>query len=74
MIGLANVVRVLRKQRDEAQFEIDRLHRTIQALPDRAGRGRRPGMPKRHMSKAARKRIADAQRARRARVQGRGGG
>jgi hypothetical protein len=72
MAQLARIVNHLRGQRAQAQAEVDRLDRAIQALSDvgrGAGRGagRLPKAP-RHMSAAARKRIADAQRARWARI------
>jgi len=66
------ILRELTKQRDRARADAERLDRAIQALSEAAGRGRRKGPrrvgKKRHMSVAARKRIAAAQRARWARV------
>lgn len=66
MAQLVRILRDLKKQRDQARAEADRLDRAIDALSELSGRGpgRGPGMTGRHMSKAARKRIADAQRAR----------
>lgn len=68
MPQLKGIIRVLQTQRAATQATIDQLDRAIEALADLDGKapGRRGGP--RHMSKAARKRIADAQRARWARV------
>jgi hypothetical protein len=70
MARFNQILRTLRKQRAAARATIDRLDRAIEALAELGGKapGRRGGP--RHMSKAARKRIADAQRARWARVRG----
>jgi len=70
MARLTQILRLLRNQRAAAQATIDRLDRAIQALDELGGKapGRRGGP--RHMSKAARKRIADAQRARWAKIRG----
>lgn len=74
MPRFAKIVRELKKQREGAQAQVDKLGRAIQALSEIGGRspGRRPGLrelrPRRHMSAAGRKRIADAQRKRWARV------
>jgi len=72
MAQLGKILRQLRVQRAGAQAELDRLDRAIEALSDverKAGRagGSGRGGP-RHMSAAARKRIADAQRARWAKI------
>lgn len=67
MISVERIVRDLRKQRDQAQSEVHRLDRAIEALSEVGRRGR--GGPRR-MSKAARKRIAAAQRARWAKIKG----
>jgi hypothetical protein len=68
MATLIQILRTLRNQRAAAQATIDRLARAIEALSQLAGKApERRGGP-RHMSKAARKRIADAQRARWARI------
>lgn len=68
MMELRKILQDLRGQRAAARATVDRLDRAIQALAEVGGKapGRRGGP--RHMSKAARKRIADAQRARWARV------
>ena len=70
MARFNRTLRILRNQRAAAQATIDRLDRAIQALDELDGKapGRRGGP--RHMSKAARKRIADAQRARWAKIRG----
>jgi hypothetical protein len=72
MAQLGRILRQLRVQRAVTQAEVDRLDRAIEALSDvekKAGRGAGSarGGP-RHMSAAARKRIADAQRARWAKI------
>jgi hypothetical protein len=65
---LIQILRTLRIQRAAAQAEADRLDPAIEALAELGGKAAgRWGGP-RHMSKAARKRIADAQRARWAKV------
>lgn len=68
MARLNQMLRTLKSQRAAAQATVDRLDRAVEALSKLGGKppGRRGGP--RHMSKAARKRIADAQRARWARV------
>lgn len=72
MAQLGRILRQLRAQRASAQAEVDRLDRAIEALSDVERRtGRTPGGARggpRHMSAAARKRIADAQRARWAKI------
>jgi hypothetical protein len=72
MKHFTKILRELTKQRDRTRADAERLDRAIQALSEAAGRGRRQGprrgVKKRHMSVAARKRIAAAQRARWARV------
>ena len=72
MAQLGKILRQLRAQRAGAQAEVDRLDRAIEALSDverKAGRAAGPGRGgPRHMSAAARKRIADAQRARWAKI------
>lgn len=73
MAQLGRILRHLRAKRAEAQAEVDRLDRAIEALSDVGrrtglrGAGKPPRAP-RHMSAAARKRIADAQRARWAKI------
>lgn len=64
MIKFVNILRDIRKLRHHARSEADGLDRAIQALSEAPGRRSGP----RHMSQAARKRIANAQRARWARV------
>jgi len=68
MARFNQILGILRIQRAAAQATVERLDRAIEALGEIGGKapGRRAGV--RHMSKAARKRIADAQRARWARV------
>ena len=72
MNHFTKILRELTKERDRAQAQAERLDRAIQALSQATGRGRGKGLrrvgKKRHMSVAARKRIAAAQRARWARV------
>jgi hypothetical protein len=69
MPKLKGIIRSLGAQRAAAQAQIEKLDRAIEALSEVGRRrpGRKaalPGKPKRHMSAAARKRIAKAQRAR----------
>lgn len=68
MARLGQILRMLRNQRAAAEAEVDKLDRAIEALGEVGGKapGRQGGA--RHMSAAARKRIAAAQRARWARV------
>jgi hypothetical protein len=72
MSYFTKILRDLTKERDRARAEADRLDRAIQALSEATGRrgkqGPRRAPKKRHMSIAARKRIAAAQRARWAKV------
>jgi hypothetical protein len=72
MAQLGRILRQLRAQRAGAQAEVDRLDRAIEALSDVERKAGRAGVPTRggprHMSAAARKRIADAQRARWAKI------
>jgi len=65
---LNGLIRRLRGHRAAAQATIDQLDRAIEALSQLGGKalGRPGGV--RHMPAEARKRIADAQRARRARI------
>ena len=68
MARFNQILRTLRKQRAAVQATVDRLDRAIKALSDLGGEApKRRGGP-RHMSKAARKRIAAAQRARWAKI------
>jgi hypothetical protein len=64
MARFNRILRTLRNQRAVAQAAVERLDRAIEALSELSGKapGRQGGPP--HMSKAARRRIADAQRAR----------
>ena len=70
MSNLVRVVAQLRKQRDEAQRQVEQLDQALAALGSLDGlrsRGRSPqaaGRKGRTMSAAARKRIAAAQRVR----------
>jgi hypothetical protein len=70
MSNLMKVVAQLRKQRDEAQRQVEQLNQALAALGSLDGsrsRGRSSepvGRKRRTMSAAARKRIAAAQRAR----------
>jgi len=68
MLRLNGIVRRLQAQRAAAQATAYKLDRAIAALAELGGNapGHRRGP--RHVSKAARKRIGDAQRARWARV------
>lgn len=67
-MALNQILRSLQSQRAAAQATVDRLDRAVTALSELDGKapGRRGGP--RHMSAAARKRIADAQRARWAKI------
>ena len=65
MPNLGRAVVQIRRERDAVQQEIDQLDKAISTLESLNGSGRtelRGG--KRHLSAAARKRIADAQKAR----------
>ncbi len=73
MSTLAHVVQQLRKERNQALRSIEQLDEALKALGGlgpvrgrgaRVGRAQTPGMKRRTMSSAARKRIAAAQRAR----------
>ena len=71
MANFGRVLRNLRQERNDAQREVERLDQAISVLEglsgDHAGRRRGPGRPRkarRHLSTAARARIAAAQRAR----------
>ena len=64
MANLAGVVQQLKKARARAQKDVERLEAAIRALGGATTRG--PG--RRRLSAGARKRIADAQRARWAKV------
>ena len=73
MSNLANVVQQLRKERDQAQRRIEQLDEALKALGGlsplrgtarRNGPARTSDGKRRHLSPAARKRIAAAQRAR----------
>lgn len=66
MASLDNVLRLLREERDQAQSEIGKLQSAISTIEDLTGRVRGVDgtRPKRTMSAAARRRIAQAQKAR----------
>lgn len=66
MASLDNVLRLLREERDQAQSEIGKLQSAISTIESLTGRvrGVNGTRPKRTMSAAARRRIAQAQRAR----------
>jgi hypothetical protein len=74
MALVKQMLSALRNERAAAQATVPKLERAIAALAELGGKGaggRRPGLPgraARHMSLAARRRIAAAQRARWARV------
>jgi hypothetical protein len=63
MPHMTAVLRNLRSQRDDLQSQIERLDNAISTLAGLDGRRGRRGGP-RHLSAAARNRIAAAQRAR----------
>ena len=69
MANLPGVVQQLRKERDHAARTVERLDAALAALD---GVGRKAGS-RRHLSAAARARIAAAQRARWAKVRGKSG-
>ena len=71
MSNLAGVVQQLKQERDQAARMVERLDAALAAL-DRASSRRRTGT-RRHLSTAARARIAVAQRARWAKVRVKGG-
>ena len=60
MANLSQAVKQLRKARERAQRELSRIDAALQAL----GNTNRSKRPRRKLSKAARKKIAAAQRAR----------
>jgi len=69
MPNLTNVIRQLRKERDQARKRIDQLDEALKALTGVGGLNKKIGYAqtsgrRRTMSAAARKRIAAAQRAR----------
>jgi hypothetical protein len=68
MANLAGVVQQLRKERDQAARVVERLDAALAALSG-SSYGKRTGH-RRHLSAAARERIAAAQRARWAKVRG----
>jgi hypothetical protein len=74
MTSLDNVLRQLREERDQAQFQVEKLQSaisTIEALETRGNANTtNRSRPKRRMSAAARRRIARAQRARWAKLRG----
>jgi hypothetical protein len=79
MANFRAVLTQLQKERSRAQAEVQRLDEAIEVLQGLSGDGRRRGgrrptvtrRPRRRMSKAARNRIAAAQRARWAKVRSR---
>jgi hypothetical protein len=71
MANFGRVLKNLRQERNDAQRHVEQLDQAISVLEglggDHAGRRRGPGRPRkarRHLSAAARARIAAAQRAR----------
>ena len=70
MLNLANAVRQLKMERDQAQRKLEQLNAALKVLGSLGGVSRRlrgsqtAGKKRRPMSAAARKRIAAAQRAR----------
>jgi hypothetical protein len=71
MANLAGVIQQLRKERDQAARTLERLNAALAALNGSAY-GKKTGH-RRHLSAAARARIAAAQRARWAKVRANGG-
>jgi hypothetical protein len=68
MARFNRILRTLRNQRAVAQAAVERLDRAIEALGEIGGKAPSHRGGPRHMSKAARRRIADAQRATWARI------
>jgi hypothetical protein len=68
MTGLGNVLRQLREERDQAHSQVQKLQSAISTIEALVPRGNlnaiNSSRPKRTMSAAARRRIAQAQRAR----------
>ncbi len=64
MANVTAVLRDLRSQRNDVQAQINRLDTAIATLSGLGGRGRGRRGGRRHLSAAARNRIAAAQRAR----------
>src|ERR1700756_2192361 len=66
MANLASVLRQLRDEHNQARLQVGQLEEAISAIEGLAGRstGAASGRPKRRTSAAARRRIAQAQRAR----------
>lgn len=70
MLNLANAVRQLKMERDQAERKLGQLNAALKVLGSlggsrgRVGRAQTTGKKRRTMSVAARKRIAAAQRAR----------
>lgn len=75
MANLNNALQQLREQREQAQLQVDKLKSAISVLEDLSGRNtstatRNGAQPKRVVSAVARRRMAQAQRARWARARG----
>ena len=70
MANFAGVIQQLRKERDRAQTEVERLDAALDALRSLDGAGRILQRKGRRVSAVARKRMAAAQRVRRARERG----
>jgi hypothetical protein len=70
MADLEAVLQQLREERARAQSELSRLDQAISVLGAPSGSGAKPSRGRRTMSADARKRIAEAQRRRWAKVKG----
>ena len=75
MANLNDALQQLREQREQAQLQVEKLNSAISVLEDLYGRGsstaaRNGIQPKRVVSAIARRRMAQAQRARWAKVRG----
>jgi hypothetical protein len=70
MARFNRILRILRNQRAAAQATVDRLDRAIEALAELGGKAPKRRGGHRRLSAAVRKRVADAQRARWAKIRG----
>jgi peptidoglycan hydrolase CwlO-like protein len=75
MANMNDALQQLREQREQVQLQVDKLNSAISVLEDLFGRNsstaaRNGGRPKRVVSAIARRRMAQAQRARWAKVRG----
>jgi hypothetical protein len=70
MADLGSALQQLREERESAQLQLEKLNSAISVLESLSTGGRNGVRPKRAVSAAARRKMAEAQRARWARVRG----